>query len=162
MYENEVKKLRGKSAQPKEDLARSRLKKAYCEPEVKSWRVLLKAFQTIYTHLEKGMSADGVTISRFQVLLMLYFDGPLSASDISRRLLVSRGNMSMFLRRLTSDRLVEVSDASKSKTRPLYCLTKGGAKQFEALFPRHVKRIKELMPSLPNSMIRILSDISWN
>lgn len=156
MYENETKENRKIEHRSKEN----HLRRLFLEPEVKSWRQLMVAFQTIFTQLEKGMTSDGFSISRFQVLLMLYFEGPLSAVDISRRLLVTRGNMSMFLKRLMSDDLVCISSQSKSKTRPLYSLTSLGNERFEDLFPRHIKRVKKLMPRLPAETLKVLKDIT--
>ncbi|PIU01055.1 MAG: hypothetical protein COT74_00695 [Bdellovibrionales bacterium CG10_big_fil_rev_8_21_14_0_10_45_34] len=128
-------------------------------PQVKSWRALLGAFQYVFSNLEKGLTSEGYSMSRFQILLTLYFDGPHSAINISRKLLVTRGNVSTFLKRLLADGLVEASDRSKSGKRPLFCLTDKGIEIFESVFPRHIDRVKSLMPKLDASVIETLSQI---
>lgn len=135
-------------------------KRLMVRPEVKSWRALMSAFQSIYSKLEKALIAEDCTISRFQILLVLYFEGPLSAAEISRRLLVTRGNMSMFLKRLKNDGLIEESPDSKSEKRALVCLTGAGISLFESVFPRHIERVMHLMPMLDPKMIETLLSIA--
>lgn len=120
----------------------------------------MTAFQRIFSKLEKGLIAEDCTISRFQILLVLYFEGPLSAAEVSRRLLVTRGNMSMFLKRLKADGLIQEAPGSKSEKRPLVCLTAEGIDLFESVFPRHIERVKRFMPALDAQMIKKLQSIS--
>lgn len=130
------------------------------EPEVISWRALMRAFQTIYGQLEKALLAeDDCSISRFQILFNLYFEGPMSASKIASKLLVTRGNISMFLRRLQADGLIEEVRLASSQKRPLFGLTKKGVAMFEGLFPRHIGRVRRLMPALPESYLVTLRKI---
>lgn len=127
--------------------------------KVKSWRLLMAAFQRVYQSLEQGLAQEQCTISRFQILLHLYFDGPLPAAEIAKRLFVTRGNMSMFLRRLQSEGLISVAKESPSAKRPYFRLTARGVEFFEDIFPRHIERVKKLMPTLGRGTRRELEGV---
>lgn len=116
----------------------------------------MTAFQSIFVELEKGLKKDGFHVSRFQILFFLYFGGPLSAADLARHLLVTRGNISMFLKRLERDRQIRVCPSSPSMRRPVYRLTKRAETIFETIFPKHIARVQKLAPALPPSMTKAL------
>jgi len=123
------------------------------EPEVISWRALLEAFRVIYRQLENALLMEECSIPRFQILFHLYFDGPLAASVIAKRLFVTRGNMSMFVKRLLADKLIEPAYEGRSKGRPAFRLTSRGAVLFEEIFPRHIKRVRRLMLPLNQDLV---------
>lgn len=129
-------------------------------PEVESWRALMRAFQSIYQQLEKALLTEDCSISRFQILFVLYMKGPLPAVQIARRLLVTRGNISTFLRRLDSDGLIMPAVAKPGQKRPPLQLTAKGQRLFESLFPRHIERVKKLMNPLSKEMLHTLDEIS--
>jgi DNA-binding MarR family transcriptional regulator len=128
-------------------------------PEVRSWRALMGAFNTIFSELEKGLVSEDCSISRFQILLHLYFEGTLAAVDIARLLLVTRGNISMFLRRMEADGLVK-KRAPAGQKRPLYSLTAEGQRFFERIFPSHIQRVRSLSPVLDQKTIELLRGVA--
>jgi MarR family transcriptional regulator, 2-MHQ and catechol-resistance regulon repressor len=121
--------------------------------KVRTWRSLMVAFQTVYRELEKGLLADGCSMPRFQILLLLYFDAPLLPVEMAKRMFVTRGNISMFLKRVLSDGLIMVVTNESGGRRAKYQLTEKGTKLFEWLFPRHIGRIKKLVPILPKAQV---------
>ncbi|MGE4107757.1 MAG: MarR family winged helix-turn-helix transcriptional regulator [Bacteriovoracia bacterium] len=126
------------------------------DPQVQSWLAIMGAFKSVLTELEKGLMGDGLHVSRFQILFYLYFQPPLSAADIARKLLVTRGNISMFLKRLEKDKQIVVCPTSPSMQRPLYRLSEEAERQFEKIFPDHIKRVKKLVPALPKAVVQSL------
>lgn len=115
----------------------------------------MTAFQVILSELEKGLLAEDCSVSRFQILFYLYFDGHLPAVEIARKLLVTRGNISMFLRRMEADLLIE-KVIPRGQKRPLYTLTQKGVTFFENLLPPHIHRVKQLAPKLDEKTIKAL------
>lgn len=136
-----------------------RMKALLDDPSVRSWRAIMAAFQIIYYQLERLLMQDGFHVSRFQILFFLYFEGPLSAVSISRKLLVTRGNTSTFIRRLQKDKVIQVCPTSPSMARPLFRLTPKAEAEFEELFPRHVGRVKKRVPKLSASTLKELQKI---
>lgn len=127
-------------------MSKAKLVKLIESNEIKSWRILMSTFQGVYVNLEKGLAEKEVSVPRFQVLFCLYFEGRASASALSRKLLVTRSNMSMFLRRMESDGLI-CFDIPKGQKRPEIKLTTKGSKFFEEIFPEHAARIKKVVHS---------------
>lgn len=138
---------------PKEDLIN-----LLNTPEVKSWRTLMVAFQSIYTVLEKELNSENVSVSRFQILFHLYFDGNHKATDLSKRLLVTRANMSMFLKRMESDGLIKFVFQDNQK-RPEVAISNKGILFFESLFPRHIRRVKKLVKPFSSATLGELNNI---
>jgi MarR family 2-MHQ and catechol resistance regulon transcriptional repressor len=128
-------------------------------PEVQSWRALMSAFRSIFSELEKGLMAEGCSVSRFQILFYLYFEGDLAAIEIARILLVTRGNISMFLRRMESDGLIKKS-VPEGQKRPLFTLTLKGRRFFEKVFPPHIERVRQLAPIFGPATLKKLTTLS--
>src|SRR5688572_29592569 len=78
------------------------------EPQVKSWHSLMQAYRTVAQHLESSLLKSDCSLSRFQILYIIYFDGATPASVLVRKLGVTRGNISTFLKRKVLDGLLEV------------------------------------------------------
>lgn len=126
------------------------------DPQVRSWRAIMHAFKSILSELEKGLTQDNCSLSRFQILLLLYFDPRMPAVEIARNMSVTRGNISQFIRRMEEDRLVK-SVIEEGRKRPVYSLTGKGKALFERLFPGHIERVKKMTPPLNEKTIRSLS-----
>ncbi|MDZ4662703.1 MAG: MarR family winged helix-turn-helix transcriptional regulator [Pseudomonadota bacterium] len=128
--------------------------------EVESWRALMNAFQTLYRSFDEALLKDGCTYSRFQLLFFLYFEGSLAPVEISKKMLVTRSNITMFLRRMIADDLVTECPESLSIKRPCYMLTAQGKQFFENIFPNHIQRVRTSMPILPTDSIKILRTLA--
>ena len=139
-------------------MSKAKLVKLIESNEIKSWRLLMSTFQCVYGQLEKGLAEKDVSVSRFQVLFYLYFEGRTSASALSRKLLVTRSNMSMFLKRMESDGLISY-DIPTGQKRPEIELTTKGGKFFEELFPEHADRVKKMVHSFAPQTIKDLEKI---
>lgn len=127
-------------------------------PEVRSWRALMGAFKYIFAELERGLMKEDCSVSRFQILFYLYMEGPHSAVSIARKLLVTRGNISTFLKRMEQDGLIRPA-LPEGQKRPLFGLTEKGSQFFEKIFPRHIERVRGLAPALKLDMIRTLESV---
>ena len=123
---------------------RLQLKKALKEPKLALWRSLLMTVELVYGQLEKKLAEKDCTYPRFRLLFALYFDAPLSATQLADRLRVSRGNMSTFVRRLESDGLIYPCPLLSTKGRPKYYLSPAGTSYAEELMDYHFANIKDL------------------
>jgi len=132
------------------------------EESVISWRILMKAFLGVYQSLEKKLLKEECSIARFQILFYLYFDGPLAASCLAKKLFVTRGNISMFLKRLEKEKLINLKLVQPLSKRTFVNLTTKGRVFFEKIFPPHIKRVKYLMPALGAELLNELENIIEN
>ncbi len=116
-------------------------------PHVKNWRLLMGAFDRVRREIEIELSANGLSISRFQVLFLLYTEDFMAPVEIAKRMLVTRANISTFLKRMKTDGLIIECPNSKSSKRPCFRLTQQGIKDFESVFPKHVDVLKKFVPA---------------
>lgn len=131
---------------PEESKKHKKMLKLMDAPEVQSWRELTGAFKNVYQELEKAKMEKGIHMSRFQIMLLLYFHGPMSAANLAKKMLVSRGNISTFVKRLESDGHIQVSPESPGPKRPLYMLSEEAIELFEPMFEEHVALLRQLVP----------------
>lgn len=128
-------------------------------PEVRSWRALFNAFKALSTHLEKSLIELDCTVPRFQVLLHLHTTGPHTPVALSRLMMVSRANITTFLKRLSEDDLIQTTTENGSEKRPAYELTKNGVKFFEQVLPAHISNVERIVTPFPEEMIETLESI---
>jgi MarR family 2-MHQ and catechol resistance regulon transcriptional repressor len=129
--------------------------------EVQSWIAIMDSFKVVYSKLEMTLNDEGISISRFQVMFFLYFEGNASANSLSKKLLVTRGNMSMLLKRMELDGLVSYISID-GKKRQLIKLTNIGINVFEDIFPRHIERVRALVAPLSKATLNELSKLKIN
>lgn len=133
------------------------MKKHLENPDVMFWQKIRSyVFKTV-RELEKSMQNDGMSLSRFELLFFLYFDGELAPVELSRRMDVTRANISTFLRRLEKEELITKVTLNDDQKRPLYMLSKKGKLLFESFFPKHIKRVKA---AVQKSKSEILNDLN--
>ncbi len=108
------------------------------------WRNLIVLVEDLYAQLEKALLEQDCTYPRFRLLFILYFDAPYSASNLAKRLRVTRSNLSTFTKRLEADGLIKACPLVSSKARPQYVLTEKGTLYTEELMGFHLKNVKKL------------------
>ena len=138
-------------------MSKGSLQGALEDPAVKSWVSIMKAYRHIFSFLERELLQHGCGVSRFQILLALYFEGALAPVQLAERMNVSRANITNFLKRLTEDGLVHASN--QSVKRPDYELTKSGVSYFEEIFPVHIANIKKIVPIIPVELSKVLDRV---
>jgi len=115
-------------------------------PEVTAWRDLMDAYKAAYNYLDSELLKEGYNCSRFQIFFLLYFEGPKTAIQLANSMHVTRGNMSMFLKRLLSEGLIFDFRNEGGPKGVHYDLSHKGRRDFEKIFPKHVERIKKYFP----------------
>ncbi|MBT3584711.1 MAG: MarR family transcriptional regulator [Halobacteriovoraceae bacterium] len=129
-------------------------------PKVASWVGIFSTYRMVFSHLGQTLNKMDCSISRFQILLNLYFNGATTPIALSRKLDVSRANITTFLRRMIGDGLIETttSDGGTEK-RPAYRLSRKGISTFEKLLPQHIAEVENIMPVFSQEMLDSLTEI---
>lgn len=89
-----------------------------------------------FTHQSNLLSNDflkqyGLTTSQFDVLVQISTFGPLTQSELAKKVTVTQGGISRMLARLEKDQLIERKQEWKTKT---ISLTEKGRKKLENAF----------------------------
>ncbi len=93
----------------------------------------------------------GATIARFDFLAALDRHGALTLGEVSRRLLVSNGNVTQLRTRLEADGLIEAEADTKDRRIQRVRLTKAGESVFKRMAKAHADCVSSLLEGLTQS-----------
>jgi DNA-binding MarR family transcriptional regulator len=111
------------------------------------WIRLLRATHTIEAELRERLKARfDTTLPRFDVMAALYrAPEGMMMSDLSRFLLVSNGNLTGIVNRLSADGLITRTTRNGDRRTSVVRLTKAGIAAFRAMAAEHEAWIGELL-----------------
>jgi len=128
-------------------------------PEVVTWRTLMEVFKDLYQGFEEALQSDGFSYSRFQFMFFLYFEESHSPIELSKKLGVTRSNISTFIRRMKKDGIIIECPHSSSTKRPCYRLSQKGIALFEEIFPKHIERVTKQIRAQPKRNLAFLKKV---
>ncbi len=99
------------------------------------------------------------TLPRFDLLSQLdRAPGGLTMGDLSRRLMVSNGNVTGLVDRLVGEELVQREPSPHDRRAQLVRLTKAGKQAFAGMVPAHAALVKNLFSGVTRDELRALHD----
>ncbi len=119
------------------------------ELALKTYTKLLRAEAVLSSKVAAlELSASGLTISQFGVLEVLFHKGDLTANDLSRKILKTKGNLTMVIDNLDRKGFVERRPCENDRRKIYITLTPEGRNLIEDVFPRHARSISDFMQVL--------------
>ncbi len=114
---------------------------------VRLWLRLLRASRAIEGELrERLRTTYNVTLPRFDVMAALYREPEgMLMSQLSKYLMVSNGNVTGLIDRLTTNGLVQRTLRDGDRRTSVVLLTKEGRKNFEQMAKSHHEWVNELL-----------------
>lgn len=113
-----------------------------------AWLQLVRA----YNYMEARISADlrraGLTLARFDVLVVLMKFGPMNQQVLANRLFVTKGNVVGLIDKLSVRGLVERTASDTDRRVNLLRVTPAGRRIVERVLPRQMRLIAGLMRPL--------------
>jgi len=109
---------------------------------------LTRAVDSLTTRLNQRGTLGELTISQFGVLETLYHLGPLCQSEISHKLLLSTGNITLVIDNLEKHGLVHRQRNLEDRRFITVSLTEAGRTLIAEVFPRQAAAITEEMGAL--------------
>jgi len=88
----------------------------YSVEKLKAWLITVNNFQLCNKILSKKVSKLGLTLAQHEILIILLRDQPLSQQELCKKLLVTKGGISVQINKLIETNLVE-RQADKSDGR---------------------------------------------
>ncbi len=118
--------------------------------DLRVWLRLLTCVNLIERTVRNNLREDfDITLPRFDLLAQLdRAPKGLSMGQLSRRLMVSNGNVTGLINRLLSEGLVERSHIRGDRRTQLVSLTAAGKRAFDSITPAHAAWISEAFASL--------------
>lgn len=121
---------------------------------VRLWLRLLSCTMLIERRLAGAMRTRfGTTLARFDLLAQLAHDrdagsSGLTMSELSRRLMVSNGNVTGLVSRLVREGLIRRRTSATDRRAQIVCLTPKGERALAAMIPEHHAWLAELFHGL--------------
>ncbi|MGH7676720.1 MAG: MarR family winged helix-turn-helix transcriptional regulator [Gemmatimonadales bacterium] len=102
---------------------------------------LMRATNTVRHRLERQLAAHGLTPTQFGILEALLHVGPLNQRNLGRKLLLSKGNITIVVNHLERRGLVRRVAHSADRRQSVVHLTRPGRSFIRTFFPSHAAAI---------------------
>jgi MarR family 2-MHQ and catechol resistance regulon transcriptional repressor len=109
---------------------------------------LMRAANAARNHASGSLGGTNLTLTQFAVLEALYHLGPMSLSDIARKVLTTGGNLTMVAGNLERRGLAKRQPSPEDKRVQIVVLTPKGKLLIRQVFPRHSAAIAEFLSVL--------------
>ncbi|MFQ5972642.1 MAG: MarR family winged helix-turn-helix transcriptional regulator [Alphaproteobacteria bacterium] len=129
--------------------------------ELRLWLRLLTCTTRIEANVRRRLREEfGITLARFDLMAQLDRapDG-LTMGELSRRLMVSNGNVTGLIGRLVSEGLVERRPAPDDRRTQVVRLNRAGRRAFERMTPVHAGWINEMFARMERRDLMALMDM---
>jgi MarR family 2-MHQ and catechol resistance regulon transcriptional repressor len=120
---------------------------------------LMRASESVSTRIHQHLAGVGLTISQFGVLEALHHLGPLSQTEIAKKILKSTGNITLVIDNLEKRGLVKRERDPEDRRYYAVRLTADGKKLIASIFPRHAGKIVEAMSSITKTEQEALGNV---
>jgi MarR family 2-MHQ and catechol resistance regulon transcriptional repressor len=123
------------------------------------WVKLARASMTFGKLTLENIKSFGLTQPQFGVLETLGHIGPLTLGELSRKQLVSGGNMTCVVDNLEKEGIVERVHSTEDRRAIIIQLTPKGQSLFDGIFGTHARYVAEIASVLEEDEQRRLSDL---
>jgi len=120
---------------------------------------LARSFHSVNKRATAHMKTHGLTYPQFSVLEILGHLGPLKVGQITEKMLISGGNMTLVLDQLEKMGFLERVHSKEDRRAINIQLTKSGAKFFEDIFTPHSEVIVDALGVLTQAEQKTLSEL---
>lgn len=112
---------------------------------------LMRAANTARNVASRQLSDSGLSLTQFAVLEALYHLGPMSLSDVARKVLTTGGNLTMVVGNLEKLGLAQRQHSPEDGRVFIVALTPKGKTLIRNLFPQHASALAAFMNTLSPS-----------
>lgn len=107
----------------------------------------------------RQLEPSGLTLSQFAVLEALYHLGPMSLSEVAKKILTTGGNLTMVAGNLEKQGLVNRTCSPEDARVYILSLTAKGKKLIAEIFPDHAEAITQALATLSATEQKKLSEL---
>ena len=121
--------------------------------------VFTRAEHAIHKKEYQTIKESGLTPAQFGVLEVLYNKGDLKINELIEKILTTSGNITVVIKNLEKEGLIQKSADPKDKRSCIISLTDKGKQYIETILPKHIDNIRSIFEVLSNEEKRVLKDI---
>ena len=129
------------------------------ELPISVWIRLLRAYHVISNDIRKSIGRKGFTIPQLYVLIILGVVGDLRLGELSKQMLVTKGNVTPIVDRLEKDGLVYRDRDTRDRRKVWVRLTDQGKRVFDDVLSAYEEDFAGLLGSLSTDEMRQLSQL---
>jgi MarR family 2-MHQ and catechol resistance regulon transcriptional repressor len=126
---------------------------------LKLWVVLSRAYNAVARLATDDVERQGLSMTDFSVLEVLYHRGPLSLGDIGERVLLRSGSVTYAVDRLEEKRLLRRRPSAEDLRVTFAELTPAGRAVMDRVFPVHAETIRQTLSGLSRAEKRQATDL---
>lgn len=108
------------------------------------WVKLARAYAVFNKLTVKDIRRHGLTQPQFGAIECLYHLGPMTIGELSRKMLVSGGNMTCVVDNLEKEGLVHRTQSDTDRRAVIVYLTEAGRTLITRIFPEHAAMIDQV------------------
>lgn len=127
------------------------------------WVKLARAYSVFNKLTVKDIRRHGLTQPQFGAIECLHHLGPMSIGELSRKMLVSGGNMTCVIDNLEKEGLVRRIQSDEDRRSVIVELTEAGHRLITRIFPEHAVMIEQvasvLSPQEQDELSRLLKKL---
>lgn len=120
---------------------------------------VMRAANALRTAAAHQLEPSGLTLSQFAVLEALYHLGPMSLSEVAKKILTTGGNLTMVAGNLEKQGLVSRKCSAEDARVYILSLTLKGKKLIAGIFPEHAAAITAALDRLAPTEQKKLTDL---
>jgi DNA-binding MarR family transcriptional regulator len=128
--------------------------------ELRLWLRLLATTRLVSQEIRRRLRVEfNVTLPQFDVLAQLYREQEgLRLGDLSKRTMVSNGNVTGLVERLEADGLIRRETLDSDRRVTVARLTETGAQKFTAMAAAHEGWLRDMMGDVDAATLRVTLD----
>ena len=127
-------------------------------PAVRAWGRLLEVHKLALAEVRRELAFE-VSLSRFDLLANLHREDAQTLASLSRRMLVTAGNLTGLVDRAERDRLVRRTPDAHDRRATRVTLTRRGLALYAEALTRHQRRVEAVFDALSRKEQHALSSL---
>lgn len=117
----------------------------------KMWIVLARCQRTMALLVERWIAEAGLSTSDFQLLETLMHKGPLTITEVQKKVLLATGSMTAAVDRVEKKGLIERTASEEDRRARRLVLTDKGRQLTESLYRVHAEQLESAMSTLEDA-----------
>ena len=131
------------------------------ERKIRAWVRVAWVYQKAFRAMAERLTDVGLSVAQYDLLACLVLAEPevLKQSDLASRLLVTKGNISGMLNRMTEQGLVSRADDPNDRRSKRIIITEEGRKLYEAGRAIQEQLVNEMFDGLDHERLTFLEEV---
>ena len=125
-----------------------------------TWIKLSRAKDTLDTIMRRNVEDQGLTLSQFGVLEVLFHLGPLAVKDIGQKLLMTPANLVTIIDNLVKQELVRRVPCEHDRRSIIIHLSKKGEKLIQPVFRNHLDQLISCFAALDDEQLTTFGSLA--